>query len=54
MHWKEHRTQPKNADDPVGCSVVSSSLRHGEHMYTHGGFMSVYSKTTHKKTTMIC
>ena len=47
MHWKEHKTQPKNADDPVGCSVVSSSLWHGEHMYTHGGFMSVYSKTTH-------
>ena len=38
VHW----------DDPeVGMGrEVGGALQDGEHVYTHGGFMSVYDKTT--------
>ena len=35
-------------DDPEGCYGEGSrrGIQDGEHMYTHGGFMSIYGKTT--------
>ena len=38
VHW----------DDPEGCVREGGGrgLQDGEHMYTHGGFMSMYGKTT--------
>ena len=37
VHW----------DDPEGWDVegCGRGLQNGEHMYTHGGFMSTYAKT---------
>ena len=37
VHW----------DDPDGCDGegVGTGVQDGEHMYTHGGFMSMYGKT---------
>ena len=37
VHW----------DDPEGCDGEGGrrGVQDGEHMYTHGGFMSMYSKT---------
>ena len=38
MHW----------DDPEGCDREGGGreVQDGEHMYTHGWFMSMYGKTT--------
>ena len=38
MHW----------DDPEGWDVEGGGrgIQYGEHMYTRGGFMSMYGKTT--------
>ena len=38
VHW----------DDPEGWDMegVGRGVQDGEHMYTHGGFMSIYGKTT--------
>ena len=35
-------------DDPEGCDGEGSGrgVQDGQHMYTRGGFMSVYGKTT--------
>ena len=38
VHWDN----PEGWDVKGGESVVQD----GEHMYTHGGFMSMYGKTT--------
>ena len=37
VHW----------DDPVGWvgEAVGRGVQNGEHMYTHGGFKSMYGKT---------
>ena len=37
VHW----------DDPEGCDEegVGRGVQDGEHMYTHGGFKSMYGKT---------
>ena len=37
VHW----------DDPEGCDGegVGRGVQDGEHMYTHGGFKSIYGKT---------
>ena len=39
VHW----------DDPMGWDRVGGGggggIQDGEHMYTHGGFMSIYGKT---------
>ena len=34
-------------DDPEGCDVegCGRGVQDGEHMYTHGGFKSMYDKT---------
>ena len=34
-------------DDPEGCNKEGSGrgVQDGEHMHTHGGFMSMYGKT---------
>ena len=38
---------PVHWDDPDGCDGEAGGrgVQDGEHMYTHGGFMSVYDKT---------
>ena len=38
VHW----------DDPEGWDAEGDGrgVQNGEHMYTHGGFMSMYGKTT--------
>ena len=38
VHW----------DDPEGCDGEGGGrgIQDGEHMYTHGGFKSMYGKTT--------
>ena len=37
-----------HGDDPEGCCGEGGGkgVQNGEHMYTCGGFMSVYGKTT--------
>ena len=36
VHW----------DDPEGWDAGGRGVQDGEHMYTHGWFMSMYGKTT--------
>ena len=47
MHESGH-SKPVHWDDPEGWDGEGGGKRFqdGEHMYTHGGFMSMYDKTT--------
>ena len=47
MHETGH-SGPVHWDDPKGWDGEGGGrgVQDGEHMYTHGGFMSMYGKTT--------